>query len=204
MEAPYTLPDEIAHWTTIVGSGAVPDQRASTHHRSEEAGHDDWVTDPAASAYTLDEPGSWRLPDGDAVDVTGTLIGGCAEVLGPLAGTPYGDVWRFAEQHAPDGLIVYVEAAEDQALNIARHLWSMRLAGWFERANAVLIGRTHAPASGDFSQDDAVRSALGDLDIPVVLDVDCGHVVPGLALVNGARAHITIDAAGQRITQAIS
>jgi muramoyltetrapeptide carboxypeptidase len=205
METPYELPGEVAHWTSALsaGTGSALEQRASTHHRSAAAGHDHWETNPEASAYTLDEAGAWRLLDGDRADVTGTLIGGCAEVLGPLAGTPYGDVRAFAEQHAPDGLIVYVEACEDAALNIARHLWSMRLAGWFEHANAILIGRTHAPASGGFTQDDAVRSALGDLGIPVVLDVDCGHVPPQLALVNGATARVVVDGGTQRITQTL-
>lgn len=60
-----------------------------------------------------------------------------------------------------------------------------------------------APDAPGFTQRDAVRSALGDLDVPVVLDVDCGHVPPHLALVNGARAELTVgseDTLGQTLT----
>jgi muramoyltetrapeptide carboxypeptidase len=75
------------------------------------------------------------------VHVHGRLIGGCIETVSVLAGTNYGDLRIFASTQASDGLIVYVEASDDPALNIARDLWRMRLAGWFEHANAVLIGR---------------------------------------------------------------
>ncbi len=77
-------------------------------------------------------------------------------------------------------------------LDVARDLWRLRLARWFDAATAVLVSRTQAPDAPGFTQRDAVRSALGDLDVPVVLDVDCGHVPPHLALVNGARAELTV------------
>ena len=75
------------------------------------------------------------------------------------------------------------------------------LAGWFDRANAVLVARTGAPSSGAFTQRDAVRSALDGLDVPVVLDVDCGHVPPHLALVNGARAELVVTPEERTLTQ---
>jgi muramoyltetrapeptide carboxypeptidase len=55
-----------------------------------------------------------------------------------------------------------------------------------------MIGRTHAPDSPGFTQRHAVVSALGDLGIPIVLDVHCGHVPPSLSLINGAVASVTI------------
>jgi len=117
----------------------------------------------------------------------------------PLAGTPYGDVPSFARAHADDGLVVYLEACEAGAYDIARALHGLRLAGWFEHANGVLIGRTTAPGAPDLSQRDAVADALGGLGAPVVLDVECGHVAPYLPLVNGALAHV--DFATRTLTQ---
>ena len=109
----------------------------------------------------------------------------------------------FARTHAPEGLLVYVEASGDAALDIARDLGRMRLAGWFDAARAVLVGRTSAPGSPGFTQEDAVRSALDGLDVPVVLDVDCGHVAPQLSLVNGALAELEMDGARARLTQTV-
>lgn len=208
MDTPYQLPPEIAHWTTVarLGAGASFTQSAARLHRSAEAGVDRWEDDPTCASYTLDSPSRWRLLGSGvgSVSVTGRVVGGCIEVLLALAGSAYGDVRAWASASAPEGTIVYIEAAEDHALNIARGLWSLRLAGWLDRAKAVLVGRTHAPASGTFTQDDAVRSALAGLDLPVVLDVDCGHVVPQLALVSGALARVVVDESEQSITQTLA
>lgn len=203
MDTPYRVPEPLLSWLDVVSrsAGSSFTQGAATHHRS--AGFDRWQDDPAVTAFTLDAPGTWSLLDPDAgeVHVSGRLIGGCVETVSILAGTPYGDLQSFARDHAPEGLIVYVEAAGDRATTIARDLWRMRLAGWFDHANAVLVGRTDAPDDGGFSQLDAVSSALRDLDVPVVLDVDCGHVPPHLALVNGALAELTVAEATKTVRQ---
>jgi len=206
MYTPMLQPAGLLHWIDVAsaGPGEVLEQRASTHHRGP--GHYNVIEHPELIEPDLDRPGSWRLldPASGPVNVTGRLIGGCVETVVCLAGTPFGDVPSFAERHAPEGLIVYVEVCEHPAADVARELWGLRLAGWFEHATAILVGRTHAAAAGDFTQDDAVRSAFGDLGIPVILDVDCGHVAPHLALVNGALAEVTLDGPVQRIVQKLN
>lgn len=203
MDTPYRVPSPLMSWPEVVSApvGSVLTQGQSQSHWG--SGHDDWETDPAASEYTLDTPGGWRPLDPSAgqFEVSGRLIGGCIETVSILAGTAYGDLAGFVQEHAPEGLLVYVEASEDGAVDIARHLWRMRLAGWFDAANAVLVGRTSAPYVPGFTQEDAVRSALAGLDVPVVLDVDCGHVPPHLALVNGALGHLTLNGRGATLTQ---
>lgn len=98
-----------------------------------------------------------------------------------------------------DGLLLHLEAGGDGAADIARDLWRMRLAGWFDVTCAVLVGRTAAPDHGRFTQRDTIFSALAGLDVPVVLDVDCGHGPPHLALVEGALTDLVVDpGAGQR------
>ncbi len=203
MDTPYRVPEPLLSWLDVVtaGPGSTVRQGASTRHRMR--GFDRWQDDPSFVEPTLDTPGRWRPLDPGAGEVRmrGRLVGGCIETVSILAGTPYGDVTAFADAHAPEGLLLYLEASGDVATDVARHLWRMRLAGWFERANGVLIGRTRAPAVEGFTQVDAVRSALGDLDLPVVLDVDCGHVPPHLALVNGAVAEVVLTADEASVVQ---
>ncbi|MBA3797721.1 MAG: LD-carboxypeptidase [Geodermatophilaceae bacterium] len=203
MDFPYRVPQPLASWLDVAAlpAGDAFAQGATTHHRS--SGFDRWQDDPTLDEYTLDVAGTWSLldPAADDVRVSGRLIGGCIETVGMLAGTVYADLAAFTRAHAPEGLIVYVEAAENGAFTIARDLWRMRLAGWFDRANAVLVGRTAAPDAPGFTQSDAVRSALGDLDLPVVVDVDLGHVPPQLVLVNGAMTDLTVAGATKTITQ---
>ncbi len=203
LDTPYEVPPPLAHWLDLVTlePGATVVQGASTAHRAH--GHDAWQEDPTSTRYSFDSGGRWSLLRPGRVHVTGRLLGGCIETVSILAGTSYGDLPAFAREHAPEGLVLHVEASGDVATDIARDLWRMRLAGWFDVAVAVLVGRTTAPDADGFTQRDAVRSVLGDLDLPVVLDVDCGHVPPHLALVSGALATLEVDGDVQRLTQTL-
>lgn len=196
MEAPFALPAPVLPWLDVLRAdpGTLLEQGPSARHRGR--GLPDIVTDPTTTDLGLDTAGTWRLlgepPGADHpadVHARGRLIGGCLEVLAHLPGTPFGDLTPLVDEG--DGLVVYLETAEVPAADATRRLHALRMAGWFDHATAVLIGRTVSPSSGGWTHDDGVRDALGGLDVPVVLDVDCGHVPPGLALVNGALA--TID-----------
>ncbi len=199
MDTPYAPPAGLLHWTEVAGVVAPFTQRSPGRFRSE--GWDDYRGHPDVEEMSLDSAGCWSLLGADRLDVTGRLVGGCIETVSHLAGTAYGDVPGFGRDHIDDGLVVYLEAAEQDAYSICRALHGLRLAGWFEHARAILIGRTSAPASGDFSQRDAVVDALGSLGLPIVLDVECGHVQPFLPLVNGALARVVVDDTRREITQ---
>lgn len=93
--------------------------------------------DPHAVEWKDAGSGTWRLHNAESLSATGRLIGGCIETIANLSGTPYGDVAAFGEQHAEDGLIVYLEASDDEATAICRNLHGIRLAGWFDHANAI-------------------------------------------------------------------
>ena len=205
LDTPYRVPEPLLSWLDVVTQppGAQVVQGASRRHRA--VGHDSWEDDPTVVERTWDGAGGWHLlePADGPLRVSGRLVGGCIETVSALAGTAYGDVPEFARTHAPEGLVVHLEAAEAGALTIARDLWRMRLAGWFDQARAVLIGRTAAPPEAGFTQRNAVASALGDLGVPVVLDVDCGHVPPHLALVDGALAEVVVDGDVQEVRQVL-
>ena len=103
-----------------------------------------------------------------------------------------------------DPLIVYVEAANADAYEVCRTLHGMRLAGFFESAAAVLVGRTNAPDCADMNQYDAVIDALGGLGVPIIADVECGHVAPFMPLVNGATAEVVATGTQSRIQQTLA
>lgn len=198
-DTPYVVPDGLLHWLDLVGGDGPFVQRGSglvaDWWRFEE--------DPRATEWKHVGAGGWELEGGGSLDVGGRLIGGCIETIGHLAGTPYGDVRGWAEGF-DEPTIVYLEACEDGAVDICRYLHGMRLAGWFDRASAVLVGRTAAPDHPDLTQRGAVRDALGRLDLPVVWDLEIGHVPPHLPLVNGALAHVVVDGATREITQTLA
>ncbi|KQY63724.1 peptidase S66 family protein [Nocardioides sp. Root140] len=202
MDSPYTPPEGLLHWTDVAAANGPVVQRSPGRYRT--AAHGDYVGNPGVNTFDLDGEGGWSVLGGGNLEVGGRLIGGCVETLGAISGTPYADVAGFGRDHADDGLIVYLEACDFGAYDVARILHGFRLAGWFDEASAILIGRTPAPASGDFTQHDAVADALGGLDIPVVLDVDCGHVAPFMPLVNGADTRIVVHNGQGEVSQTLA
>lgn len=197
-DTPYVVPDGLLHWLDLASGEGPFVQR-------ESGVVTDWVRfeeDPRATQWKAVGPGSWEVHGGGSLDVSGRLIGGCVEAIARLAGTPYGDVRAWAETLGGP-TIVYVEACEDGAVDICRDLHGMRLAGWFDRAAAVLVGRTSAPDHPDLTQREAVLDALGRLDLPLVWDLEIGHVPPHLPLVNGALARVVVDGDTREITQTL-
>jgi len=177
-------------WMDVAASarGTVLRQAASRVQHS--GGWDDWSEHPRVTEWQLAPAEGWRRLDpgtGD-LDVEGTLIGGCIETISRLAGTRFGNTSTLDGPH-----LVYLEAAEENAFSICRALHGMRLAGFFDRASAIMIGRTSAPDSPGLTQDEAVLDALAMLGVPIVAGTDIGHVPPQLKLVNGATARLRMN-----------
>ncbi|WP_193614183.1 S66 family peptidase [Nocardioides lijunqiniae] len=200
MDTPYDPAPGLAHWLDVASTTGPVTQSSPGLYRE---GWTDYVEEPEVTSMALDREGPWKVLGGGGVDVSGILVGGCLEVLSPLAGTPYGDVPAFGREHADEGLLVYLEACEAEAPAVGRMLHGLRLAGWFDEASGILIGRTAAPDAKRMTQQEAVADALGMLDLPVVMDLEFGHVQPFLPLVNGASARVVADDRRREITQTI-
>ena len=153
-------------------------------------------------AYNLTERTHWRRLDGAAQDThfAGRLIGGCIDTLMLLAGSPYGNVAGFITRHRADGVVLFLENAEQSPTAFVRALHALRWAGWLDGLAGVLIGRSAAPdstAPDALRYADALQQTLGGLPCPVLVDVDIGHLPPQLVLVNGALAHVQCSADGR-------
>lgn len=196
-DTPYEAPAGLLPWLDIA-SGPGP------HVQQDSGLVASWwrfEEDPRATEWRHAGDGRWSLHGAETLHASGRLVGGCVETLCNLAGTPYGDVGAFGAAHRDDGLIVYLEAAGDEAATICRNLHGLRLAGWFSQANAILVGRTNAPENPKLTQREAVLDALGRLDIPIVFDLEIGHVPPHMPLVNGALATVSVDHEVREVVQ---
>lgn len=205
MDTPYRVPESLMSWIEIASlpAGATFRQASPGVHRVND--WDDWENKPEVSEHTWNGNGAWERLDrgvGD-VSVTGRLIGGCIETIANLAGSPYLDT-RALRGDACDSLIVYVEASGVDATTICRHLHGMRLAGFFDGAAAILVGRTGAPDSPSLTQAEAVLDALGTLGVPIIGNVECGHVPPQLPIVNGAQGHLLFSEKVQYLEQTLA
>jgi muramoyltetrapeptide carboxypeptidase len=202
MDTPYEVPAGLLSWLEAATSpaGAVlhqePSGRRQSPHRTS------FADKPAITDWELETGDGWTLLDGsEELNASGRLIGGCLETLAMLPGTPFGDVPGFGRAHRDEGLIVYLEVAEASSLTAARMLHHLTLAGWFEHASAVLMGRPASPEVSGYTQHEAMVDTVGRLGVPVLCGVDVGHVPPQGVLVNGALATITFDGHRGQLTQ---
>ncbi|MGL4673836.1 MAG: S66 family peptidase [Wohlfahrtiimonas sp.] len=169
-------------------------QYSSLKHQSNSFSTDDW------------EPTQWKRLDGKTTpaEFKGRLIGGCLDSISRLAGTKFGDIPKFCQQHANDGVILYFENVEMTPCQMARALLQLRMLHWFDNLSGLLIGRNTMPRIEDdslLSDIDALQAVLGELSIPILYDVDIGHVPPQMSLMNGALAEVKFTDHSSSITQ---
>jgi len=67
----------------------------------------------------------------------------------------------------------------------------MKLAGWLNKCSGILFGRSAANTSvGNYTIEDVYQELSEELQIPIIYDIDCGHVPPQITFINGAYAEI--------------
>lgn len=133
--------------------------------------------------------------NGDKAEFSGRLIGGCLDCLSTLTGTKYDKVAEFNERYKEDGIIWFMEACELNVMGIRRALWQLAHAGWFKYVKGFLIGRPCCFGEELFGLDQykAVTGILGEYNVPVIMDLDIGHLPPMMPLVPGAKADIRAE-----------
>ena len=141
--------------------------------------------------YNLTEKVEWKnLNNEEEINIEGTLIGGCLDVIITLVGTKYDKVKDYISK--TNGTIWYFDIFEMPTPMIYRSLWQLKNAGYFEKCNGIIIGRPlFVRDDYEISYKEAYEDALKDLHIPVIYDADIGHVAPQMAIVNGSFTKIT-------------
>lgn len=127
----------------------------------------------------------------------GHLLGGCAEVLEMVKGTPW-----WPEASAWDGAILFLETSEEAPPPGFMRFWlrNYAAAGILGRLSGLLIAR--ADPRGDAGYQAAIEAAAvavlreaGLDDLPVLAGLDFGHTQPMLTLPYGTDARIDCAAA---------
>lgn len=91
-------------------------------------------------------------------------------------------------------LMWYLENCEMSTVDLIRSLVQMKLAGWFDNISGILFGRSPAntPVDG-YTVDDVYGELYEELAVPIVYDIDCGHMPPQLTFINGAYAEVMVS-----------
>lgn len=122
---------------------------------------------------------------------SGTMIGGNLDIMTMLCGTPYDKMKDYNEKH-PEGIIFYFEACDLSPLGIKRALIQLKRAGWFKNVKGFISGRPlcYNQESFGITDQSAVTDVLSDLNVPILLNVDLGHIAPSMPIKNGVTAKV--------------
>lgn len=149
--------------------------------------------------FNATEKTLWKTLDNKSCKIKGRVIGGCFDTLTHLIGTPYGNLDSFKKLAGDDGVIFYFENVESAPCAIARILWSMKLAGWFEGVNGVVLGRSAAEVitnENNLNYVEVITEFFKELNLPLIYDADIGHHQPNLTILNGSLAEFSVDETG--------
>lgn len=137
--------------------------------------------------YNVTEESHPRFENWDGAPISGRFIGGCLDCLVNLCGTRFDRAKDFAEHYREDGIIWFLESCDLNVFAIRRALWQLKEAGWFRYVKAFLIGRPLVMGQSFLGLDqyDAVTGILREYDVPILMDLDIGHLPPMMPIVSG-------------------
>lgn len=143
--------------------------------------------------YNLTKNVKWHnLNDEKEIVIKGRIIGGCLDLLNEIFGTKYDKTREFIEKYKNDGIIWYFDNCELSSEALIRTFWKFKDNGWFNHCKGILFGRSMTHKSYyDISFKEALKHSLNDLNIPIITDMDFGHVSPRMTLINGAIAKVS-------------
>lgn len=142
------------------------------------------------AAYNTIEMSCIKASVDGKIKISGRVIGGCLDCLSNLIGTKFDKTKEFCEKYKEDGQIWFLEACDLNPVSVRRALWQLKNAGWFENARGFLFGRSMHFGEEMFGIDqyNAITDSLEDLGVPVIMDLDIGHLPPMMPIVVGALA----------------
>ncbi len=141
--------------------------------------------------YHLDTCVKWRNLWQKEIFLEGRLIGGCLDILSELAGTPYDYTKSFIQKYKEDGIIWFFDNCELSGEDLIRTFWKLEVCGWFQSCKGILLGRSATDTSYfQISFQETLVDALKHLNVPVIYDMDFGHVPPRMTLINGGYIHL--------------
>ncbi len=145
--------------------------------------------------YNLTEKIAWKNLNGeDKVKFSGRCIGGCFDVIVNLIGTKYDKVKEYIQKYKEDGIVWFFDVYEMSTPQVFCHLWQLKNAGYFEYCKGIIFGRPcYIREDYEISFETTIKDAIGNLQIPIILDADIGHIPPQMPIVNGSILEITCE-----------
>ena len=154
------------------------------------------LTEPRVLKVLAGKDGVVNADDSTDISMQGRLLGGCLDCLVNLLGTRYDKAGEFNQRYQEDGIIWFLESCDLNVMSIRRAVWQMKNAGWFSHVKGFLIGRPLVFGQEMMGLDtyNAFCGLLAEYEVPVVLDVDLGHLSPMMPVICGGYANVRVRA----------
>ena len=151
------------------------------------------IEDNQDGTYHLTAKVEWKNITGqEEIVMEGRALGGCIDCIDTLIGTKFDEVKEYIETYKQDGTIWFLEAYEMNTPLLQRILWKMKHAGYFKYCKGIVFGRPYIMREDyEISEKQAILDAIGNLEIPIIIGADIGHIPPQLAITQGAILKIT-------------
>lgn len=143
--------------------------------------------------YKLEEDVIWKnLYDEEYLEISGRAIGGCFDLIKNILGTKFDKTKDFIEKYKQDGIVWFFDIFESSTPELVRTMWQMKNAGYFEYCKGILVGRSlFLREEYGIDLPKAFKQGLDGLNIPVIYDMDIGHVSPQLPIIIGGKINVT-------------
>lgn len=152
-------------------------------------------TNAPLGEYELTIESSWKSLKGEeSLNFRGRSIGGCMDDIINIIGTKYDCVKQYINKYKSDGILWFLEVYEMSSSQILINLWQMKNAGYFDNCIGILFGRPlFVREDYGMKFHEAILEALKDLNIPIIYDVDIGHIAPQMPIVNGGILNVSYE-----------
>ena len=139
--------------------------------------------------YNLTEKVEWiNLKNEESISFKGRAIGGCIDLLREvIIGSKFDKLKKYCDKYAEDGIVWIIEEYEGNTPEIFRTLWRMKNIGLFKNCRGIIFGRPLIIREDyEISYKDAIFDAVGNLNIPIIINADIGHLAPQIPIVMGS------------------
>ena len=145
-------------------------------------------TDPYYE-YNLTQEDNWiNLRGEEEIKFRGRSIGGCIDILREvILGSRFDCLKEYCSKYQNDGIVWILEEFEGNTPENYRTLWKMKNIGLFENCKGIIFGRPLMMREDyEISYKESIVEAIGDLNIPIIMDADIGHLAPQIPIVTGS------------------
>lgn len=149
--------------------------------------------DPLAPMILTEDTVMISYPENE-LQFSGRLLGGCLDILLNFLGTEFDKTKEFIDKYANDGIIWFLEACDLNTVAIRRAFVQLDNAGWFKNVKGFIIGRPRAGMDDclGLNRINAVKEVVEKYKVPMIFDVDLGHLSPSMPIITGSLANVEL------------